>query len=256
MGVTVRFAPSPTGRLHAGNIRTALFNYLYARKTGGSLILRLDDTDTERSTAEFARGIEEDLHWLGIDWAKQVRQSDRFALYAAAVEKLKASGRLYPAYETPEELELKRKRQLARGKPPVYDRAALKLTEEQKAKLEAEGRRPHWRFELEQRDVRRLQHVAAGIKDEIRRRLGVGTVVRFLAEPRQQRRVELHARDVGNVARDLAETFNPGPALLRRFILLPRHGDPRHAEKKARIDPVVAGLDAFARQHAGIRPFA
>jgi glutamyl-tRNA synthetase len=167
MGVTVRFAPSPTGRLHAGNIRTALFNYLYARKTGGSLILRLDDTDTERSTAEFARGIEEDLHWLGIDWAKQVRQSDRFALYAAAVEKLKASGRLYPAYETPEELELKRKRQLARGKPPVYDRAALKLTEEEKAKLEAEGRRPHWRFELEQRDVvwddlvRGRQHVDA-----------------------------------------------------------------------------------------------
>jgi glutamyl-tRNA synthetase len=167
MGVTARFAPSPTGRLHAGNIRTALFNYLYARKTGGSLILRLDDTDTERSTAEFARGIEEDLHWLGIDWAKQVRQSDRFALYAAAVEKLKASGRLYPAYETPEELELKRKRQLARGKPPVYDRAALKLTEEEKAKLEAEGRRPHWRFELEQRDVawddlvRGRQHVDA-----------------------------------------------------------------------------------------------
>jgi glutamyl-tRNA synthetase len=154
MGVTARFAPSPTGRLHAGNIRTALFNYLYARKTGGSLILRLDDTDTERSTAEFARGIEEDLHWLGIDWAKQVRQSDRFALYAAAVEKLKASGRLYPAYETPEELELKRKRQLARGKPPVYDRAALKLTAEDRAKLEAEGRKPHWRFRLSQTKVK------------------------------------------------------------------------------------------------------
>jgi glutamyl-tRNA synthetase len=167
MGVTVRFAPSPTGRLHAGNIRTALFNYLYARKMGGRLILRLDDTDTERSTEEFARGIEEDLHWLGIDWAKQVRQSDRFSLYAAAVEKLKANGRLYPAYETPEELELKRKRQLARGKPPVYDRAALKLTEEEKAKLEAEGRRPHWRFKLDQRDVvwddlvRGRQHVDA-----------------------------------------------------------------------------------------------
>ena len=153
MDVTVRFAPSPTGRLHAGNIRTALFNYLFARKTGGSLVLRLDDTDTERSTEEFARGIEDDLHWLGIEWAKLVRQSDRFALYAAAVEKLKASGRLYAAYETPEELELKRKRQLARGKPPVYDRAALKLTDEEKAKFEAGGRKPHWRFKLESHDV-------------------------------------------------------------------------------------------------------
>lgn len=174
MDVTVRFAPSPTGRLHAGNIRTALFNYLFARKMGGELILRLDDTDTERSTAEFAHRIEEDLHWLGIEWAKMVRQSERFALYAAAVEKLKASGRLYPAYETPEELELKRKRQLARGKPPVYDRAALKLTEEEEAKLEAEGRRPHWRFKLEQRDVvwadlvRGTQHVdAASLSDPV-----------------------------------------------------------------------------------------
>jgi glutamyl-tRNA synthetase len=153
MSVTVRFAPSPTGRLHAGNIRTALFNFLFARKTGGRLVLRLDDTDRERSTEEFARGIEEDLRWLGIDWAKEVRQSDRFDLYAAAVEALKQEGRLYPAYETPEELELKRKRQLARGRPPVYDRAALKLTPEDRARLEAEGRKPHWRFKLESRDV-------------------------------------------------------------------------------------------------------
>jgi glutamyl-tRNA synthetase len=153
MAVTVRFAPSPTGRLHAGNIRTALFNFLFARKTGGRLVLRLDDTDRERSTEDFALGIEEDLRWLGIDWAKEVRQSDRFDLYAAAVEALKREGRLYPAYETPEELELKRKRQLARGRPPVYDRAALKLTAEERARLEAEGRRPHWRFKLESRDV-------------------------------------------------------------------------------------------------------
>jgi glutamyl-tRNA synthetase len=153
MSVTVRFAPSPTGRIHAGNIRTALFNFLFARKMGGRLLLRLDDTDRERSTEEFARGIEEDLRWLGIDWANQVRQSDRFDLYAAAVEALKKEGRLYPAYETPEELELKRKRQLARGRPPVYDRAALKLTPEERARLEAEGREPHWRFKLESRDV-------------------------------------------------------------------------------------------------------
>lgn len=174
MGVTVRFAPSPTGRLHAGNIRTALFNFLFARKADGRLILRLDDTDRGRSTEEFARSIEEDLSWLGVEWAKKVRQSDRFARYAEAVAKLKASGRLYPAYETQEELELKRKRQLARGRPPVYDRAALKLTAEEKAKLEAEGRKPHWRFLLEQRDVvwddlvRGRQHVdAASLSDPV-----------------------------------------------------------------------------------------
>jgi glutamyl-tRNA synthetase len=167
MSITVRFAPSPTGRIHAGNIRTAIFNYLFARRAGGRLILRLDDTDRERSTEEFAHGIEEDLHWLGIEWANKVRQSNRFDRYAEAVERLKTSGRLYPAYETPEELELKRKRQLARGKPPVYDRAALKLTAEQRGELEAEGRKPHWRFLLEQRDVvwddlvRGRQHVDA-----------------------------------------------------------------------------------------------
>ncbi|HYJ58732.1 MAG TPA: glutamate--tRNA ligase [Methyloceanibacter sp.] len=174
MSATVRFAPSPTGQLHAGNIRTALFNFLFARKTGGRFILRLDDTDKERSTEEFADGIREDLAWLGLEWTKEMRQSDRFALYDAAVERLKASGRLYPSYETSEELELKRKRQLARGKPPVYDRAALKLTAEDRAKLEAEGRKPHWRFKLESRDViwddlvRGRQHVdAASLSDPV-----------------------------------------------------------------------------------------
>jgi len=174
MSVTVRFAPSPTGRLRAGNIRTALFNFLFARKMGGDFILRLDDTDQGRSTEEFAHGIREDLAWLGLEWAKEVHQSDRFALYEAAVETLKATGRLYPAYETAEELELKRKRQLARGRPPVYDRAALKLTAEERTKLEAEGRRPHWRFMLEPRDVvwqdlvRGRQHVdAASLSDPV-----------------------------------------------------------------------------------------
>ena len=174
MGFTVRFAPSPTGRLHAGNIRTALLNWMFARQKEGRLLLRLDDTDAERSTEEFAAGIREDLAWLGLDWANEVKQSERFPLYTAAVEKLKASGRLYPAYETPEELELKRKRQLARGKPPVYDRAALKLTDADRAKLEAEGRKPHWRFKLETRDVvwndlvRGEQHVdAASLSDPV-----------------------------------------------------------------------------------------
>jgi glutamyl-tRNA synthetase len=174
MSVTVRFAPSPTGRLHAGNIRTALFNFLFARKVEGDFVLRLDDTDRERSTEAFARGIREDLSWLGLAWTKEVRQSDRFALYEAAVERLKEAGRLYPAYETPDELELKRKRQLARGRPPVYDRAALKLTAKDRARLEAEGRKPHWRFQLEPRDVawedlvRGRQHVdAASLSDPV-----------------------------------------------------------------------------------------
>lgn len=174
MSVTVRFAPSPTGRLHAGNVRTALINWMFARQRGGRFILRLDDTDEERSTEEFAQGIREDLAWLGLHWAEEVRQSERFALYAAAVEKLKGAGRLYPAYEAPEELELKRKRQLARGKPPVYDRSALKLTEAERARLELEGRRPHWRFLLEPRHVvwndlvRGEQHVdAASLSDPV-----------------------------------------------------------------------------------------
>jgi glutamyl-tRNA synthetase len=174
MRVTVRFAPSPTGRLHVGNIRTALINYLFARKQGGDFILRLDDTDRDRSTAEFARGIEEDVVWLDIAWTRLVRQSDRFALYAAAVQKLKGMGRLYPAYETPEELEVKRKRQRARGKPPVYDRAALELSDAERAELEVAGRKPHWRFKLETRDVawddlvRGQQHVdAASLSDPV-----------------------------------------------------------------------------------------
>lgn len=146
--VSVRFAPSPTGRLHVGNARGALLNWLFARKSGGSFLLRLDDTDTARSTEEFAKGIEADLRWLGLDWDRFAKQSDRFALYSEATEKLKASGRLYPAYETPEELDLRRKIQLSQKKPPVYDRAALKLTDADRAAFEAEGRKPHWRFKL------------------------------------------------------------------------------------------------------------
>jgi glutamyl-tRNA synthetase len=149
MAPVVRFAPSPTGFLHIGNARPALFNALFARRTGGQFWLRLDDTDTARSTPEFAAAIEEDLRWLGIVPDGTFRQSERLAVYDAAAERLKAAGRLYPAYETPDELERRRRRQLGRGLPPVYDRAALKLTPEEKAALEAEGRRPHWRFRLD-----------------------------------------------------------------------------------------------------------
>ena len=149
MSVLVRVAPSPTGRLHIGNARTALVNYLFARAQGGRFLLRLDDTDEERSTAEFARSIEADLRWLGLDWDLFARQSDRLQRYADAAERLRAAGRLYACYETPEELALKRKVQLGSGKPPIYDRAGLQLTQADRARLEAEGRRPHWRFKLE-----------------------------------------------------------------------------------------------------------
>lgn len=149
----VRYAPSPTGRLHLGNARPALLNWLFALKHGGTYVLRLDDTDTARSTEEFARGIEEDLAWLGITPDRKVRQSERTALYDAARDKLIATGRLYPAYETENELDRKRMRARARGLPPIYDRAALSLTPDQKRQYEAEGRKPHWRFKLDGRPV-------------------------------------------------------------------------------------------------------
>ncbi|KAB7738536.1 glutamate--tRNA ligase [Parvibaculum sedimenti] len=149
MTVIARFAPSPTGKLHVGNIRAALFSWLYAKKAGGKYLLRLDDTDTERSTEEFAKGIEADLEWLGLKHDIFARQSDRIAEYESAVAALKEAGRLYPCYETGAELERKRKLQLSQKKPPVYDRAALRLTEDEKRALEAEGRRPHWRFKLD-----------------------------------------------------------------------------------------------------------
>jgi glutamyl-tRNA synthetase len=149
MSVVTRFAPAPTGRLHVGNIRTAIHNWLWARKRGGRFILRLDDTDRARSTEEYAAGIREDLAWLGLVPDEVHRQSERFDRYEAAFERLRADGRVYPAYETSQELDLKRKVQLSRGKPPVYDRAALGLSDSERAGLEAEGRRPHWRFRLD-----------------------------------------------------------------------------------------------------------
>jgi glutamyl-tRNA synthetase len=149
MNVVTRFAPSPTGRIHVGNIRTALHNWLWARKHGGRFILRIDDTDQARSEEAFVDAIRQDLTWLGLDRDEEQRQSARFGAYEAALERLRASGRVYPAWESAQALELKRKIQLGRGKPPVYDRAALALTAEERARFEAEGRRPHWRFRLD-----------------------------------------------------------------------------------------------------------
>jgi glutamyl-tRNA synthetase len=146
--VRVRIAPSPTGKLHVGNVRTALFNLLFARRHGGDFMLRIDDTDLARSTKAFEDAIRTDFTWLGMGWDLAARQSDRFAAYDAAAAALKAKGLLYPCYETEEELERKRKIAQARGLPPVYDRAALKLSDNDRAALEAEGRTPHWRFKL------------------------------------------------------------------------------------------------------------
>jgi glutamyl-tRNA synthetase len=148
MTVRTRFAPSPTGFLHVGNARAALFCYLFAKGQGGDFILRMDDTDEARSTAEFAEAITTDLAWLGLDYDETFKQSERFDKYEAAFQDLKARGLVYACYETPDELERKRKRQLARGMPPVYDRAALDLTDEDIAAFADEGRTPHYRFKL------------------------------------------------------------------------------------------------------------
>lgn len=153
MTTIVRFAPSPTGRIHIGNARTAILNWLMAQKTGGQFVLRYDDTDTARSTQDYADGIATDIDWLGIRPHRVEWQSKRFGRYDEVASRLRAEGRLYPCYETADELDRKRKRQEARKLPPVYDRAALKLKDEERAKLEAEGRKPHWRFKLDGRMV-------------------------------------------------------------------------------------------------------
>lgn len=145
---TTRFAPSPTGYLHIGNLRTALLNWLIARKSGGTFILRIDDTDAERSRDEYSDAIREDLEWLGLDWDRVEHQSARMDRYEEAAQKLRDGGRLYEAFETPTELDLKRKKQLNMGKPPVYDRAALGLSEAEKAALRTD-RSGHWRFKLD-----------------------------------------------------------------------------------------------------------
>ena len=147
--IVTRFAPSPTGRLHVGNVRTALLNWLLARKQGGRFLLRLDDTDTARSTEEYAQSIRDDLDWLGMTADAEEKQSARLARYEEVLGQLAVAGHVYRAYETPEELDVKRKVLLGRGLPPVYDRAALALTDADHARFEAEGRRPHWRFKLD-----------------------------------------------------------------------------------------------------------
>jgi glutamyl-tRNA synthetase len=159
MTVITRFAPSPTGHLHVGNLRAALHSWMWARKHRGRFVLRIDDTDAERSREAFVESIRADLAWMGMTADDEVRQSARFDRYDARLAELVAAGRVYPAWETPHELDLKRKVRLGRGLPPVYDRAALALSDEQKAAFAAEGRRPHWRF--------RLDHAAPIVWDDL-----------------------------------------------------------------------------------------
>ena len=176
--IVTRFAPSPTGQLHVGNIRTALHNALLARKAGGRFMLRIDDTDAERSREEYVEAIRADLAWLGLTPDGEERQSARLALYEQAFERLKAAGRVYRAYETAQELDLKRKILLGRKLPPIYDRAALELTEEDHARFADEGRAPHWRFRLDHDEtiawedgVRGPQHFdASAMSDPVVRR--------------------------------------------------------------------------------------
>jgi glutamyl-tRNA synthetase len=183
MTVTVRFAPSPTGRIHIGNARTALFNWLFAQKHRGRFIQRFDDTDIARSKQEHADAILYDLHWLGIFQDATEYQSKRIETYDAAVEKLKAAGLLYACYETPEELDLRRKVRRTRGLPPVYGREALTLTSAQVAEYESDGRRPHWRFLLPN----------------------------FSSDPQEPERTEVHWNDIvrGGETVDLASVSDP-----------------------------------------------
>jgi len=146
---TTRFAPSPTGYIHVGNLRTALMNWLIAAKAGGTFILRIDDTDPERSREEYVDAIKHDLEWLGLHWDRVERQSERLDRYADAAERLREMGRFYEAFETPTELDLKRRKQMSMGRPPVYDRAALDLSEDDKARLRAERGDGVWRFKLD-----------------------------------------------------------------------------------------------------------
>ncbi|MGG7643584.1 glutamate--tRNA ligase [Rhodovulum sp. YNF3179] len=181
-----RFAPSPTGYLHVGNLRTALFNFLIARKSGGTFILRLDDTDPERSKQAYVDAIKEDLEWLGLGWDRVERQSERLDRYAEAADRMRADGRLYECFETPSELDLKRKKQLNMGRPPVYDRSALKLSEAEKAALR-EDRAPHWRFKLDHERIEWVDGIlgevsidAASVSDPVLIR-GDGQVLYTLA---------------------------------------------------------------------------
>ncbi len=164
--IKVRFAPSPTGHMHIGNTRTALFNWLWAKKMGGEFMLRVDDTDFARSKKEYEDSMRESLKWLGLVWSSEARQSARFERYKEVTSRLIKDGRIYPCYETPEELEFKRKRALSKGVPPIYDRQALNYTKEDIANFEKEGRKPHYRFKLNAGEIKWNDAVRGEVKYE------------------------------------------------------------------------------------------
>ncbi|MCH9753444.1 MAG: glutamate--tRNA ligase [Alphaproteobacteria bacterium] len=166
MSIKTRFAPSPTGLLHVGNVRTALINWLFTKKNNGKFILRIDDTDLERSTKEFEDILKKDLDWLGLEWDSTFNQKDRLDRYEEVKTKLIADGRLYPCYETKEELDFKRKIQLSQKKPPIYDRAALKITSDEIKKYESEGRKPHFRFKLNDKTTSWQDMIRGDVKFE------------------------------------------------------------------------------------------
>jgi glutamyl-tRNA synthetase len=262
MNVVTRFAPSPTGRLHVGNIRAALHNWLWAKKQGGRFILRLDDTDRERSDEAFVAAIRDDLAWLGLAADEEHRQSERFDRYEAALARLAAAGRAYPAYESAQELELKRKVLLGRGRPPVYDRAALALSDAERAGLEAEGRRPHWRFKLDHAAaiewddlIRGPQHLdPALLSDPVIRRedgswlymlpsvvddveLGVSHVVRG----------EDHVTNTGLQIQMFEALGAPPPAFAHEALLVGSEG---------KLSKRLGALGVEALREAGIEPLA
>ena len=164
MDIITRFAPSPTGMLHVGNARTAIVNFLFAKANHGKFMLRIDDTDIQRSKEEYVNAIQKDMHWLGLKWDIFARQSERFERYNDIQEELIQAGRLYQCFETSEELEAKRKLQLSSGRPPIYDRASLKLTSSQKQSYLDQGRKPHYRFLLQDGDIKWFDMVRGDIK--------------------------------------------------------------------------------------------
>ncbi|MCQ8242507.1 glutamate--tRNA ligase [Rhizosaccharibacter radicis] len=260
----LRFAPSPTGLLHVGNARQAVANALFARRHGGCFLLRMDDTDAGRSRDEYAGGIEQDLRWLGIEWDETVRQSDRRDRYEAAAQRLRATGRLYPCFESEDELRFKRELRLRQNKPPVYDRAMLRLTPEQRAQAEANGKVPYWRFRLSDRVVTwndlvmgRPQVKLPPISDPVVIRAD-GTVLYAFASVVDDielgithvMRGEDHLSNTG-VQLDMIEALGADP---RRFTFahLPLLLDEAGGKLSKRFD----GLSLRALRHDGIEPRA
>ena len=260
----LRFAPSPTGLLHVGNARQAVANALHAKRHGGSFLLRIDDTDTARSREEHVQGIQQDLRWLGLEWDELVRQSDRVDRYHAAAARLKQVGRLYPCFESEDELRVKREMRIRQHRPPVYDRAMLRLTPEQRAQAEANGKQPYWRFRLSDREMSwddlvlgRMQVKLPSVSDPVLIRAD-GTVLYTFASVVDDLelgithvlRGEDHVTNTG-VQLDIIEALGGRPDRFT-FAHLPLLLDEAGGKLSKRFD----GLSLRALRHDGIEPTA